>query len=159
MMLRPLVFLLALALPAWADPPPLFAKLEAISPATLRAEDSWSMSVTFKADGLVTAKRCKGYKTENPTCRIGQARAPTGSLEAVRFFARTRGLAEHSSEGSERSTDVEGTISATLKMDGQTVEVATKLFRPDAEPDPVKELIAMIGIMIPAELAPILGPS
>ena len=59
----------------------------------------WRAEIVIRADGAATLKRCTGYATEGPGCRIRRTRLPPEALAMIRAAAETSGLAEtHAAE-------------------------------------------------------------
>lgn len=153
MMLRPFALILAMTLPAWAEDAPL-ATLEARS-GTVAPPYAWSVLITIAADGLVTAKRCKGYDTDGIACRTGTAKATPEALEAIRAAAKSSGLAAHPAKPVDPPMVGGGSISGTVLLDGQSIELIAQPVPDDAER--VTTLIDVIGAAVPRDLDPILS--
>jgi hypothetical protein len=93
-MLRPLSLLLALAFPAQADElAPVLADYWTNS-GSLPPQYAWQTSVLIREDGQLELKHCRGYKTEGPACKLGQAKVSEAALDAIRTAARESGLIE-----------------------------------------------------------------
>ncbi len=152
-MLRPLAVVLALVLPAQAEDA-LLATLDARS-GTVAPPYAWSVSISIAADGLVTAKRCKGYETEGPACKSATAPTTPEMLEAIRIAAKASGLAANPAKPLDPPMVGGGTISGTVILDGKAIEMIAQPVPEDAER--VNTLIDIVGAAVPRELDPILG--
>ncbi len=152
-MVKPLAILLAFALPAHAEDI-LLATLDARS-GTVAPPYAWSVSIRIAADGLVTVKRCKGYETEGPACTTGTATTKPEMLEAIRSAARASGLASRPAKPLDPPMVGGGTISGTVILYGNAIEMIAQPVPEDAER--VNTLIDIVGAAVPRELDPILG--
>lgn len=93
-MLKPLAFLIVLALPVQADEPaPVLADYWTNS-GSLPPEYAWETSVLIREDGQLELKHCRGYETEGPACKQRKAKVPATALEAIRTAATDSGLLE-----------------------------------------------------------------
>lgn len=153
MMLKPLVLLLALALPVQADDAVL-ATLYADS-GSLPPQHAWSVSITIAPDGLVTVKRCKGYETDGPACKTGSATTTPEALDAIHSAAKASGLATHPAKPLDPPMVGGGSISGTVLLDGQTIEMIAQPVPEDAER--VNTLIDIVGSAVPRELDAVLS--
>ena len=152
-MLKPLTLFLALTLPAQAEDA-ILATLHATS-GSLPPPHAWSISVTIGTNGLVTAKRCKGYETDGPACVSGTATTTPAALDAIRSAARTSGLAKHPAAMANPPMVGGGVLSGTVTLDGQRIELVAQPAPGDAER--VNTVIEVVGAAIPRELDRILS--
>jgi hypothetical protein len=56
---------------------------------------AWNLHVTFRDDGSVAVRRCKGYETEGPGCRLGKGKVSIEVLNSIRDAADAAGLARN----------------------------------------------------------------
>ena len=152
-MLKPLAFLLLAAGPVLANDG-ILATLDATS-GSLPPPHAWSVSITIATDGLVTAKRCKGYETDGPACKTATATTTPEKLEAIRGAVEASGLATRPAKPLDPPMVGGGSLSGTVTLDGQTIEMIAQPVPEDAER--VNTLIDVVGAAVPHELDAILG--
>lgn len=152
-MFRSLTLALLLVTSAQADEATL-ATLTANS-GSLPPPHAWSVWITIATDGTVTAKRCKGYETEGPACKTATATTSAEKLEAIRTAAQASGLATHPAKPLDPPMVGGGTISGTVLLDGQTIEMIPQPAPEDAER--VNTLVDVVGAAVPRELDAVLS--
>lgn len=80
---------------------PLAAQAQALvaeywaNSGSLPPEFAWDVSVTFRDDGSVTLRHCKGYATEGPGCTLRSGKVSVDVLNTIRDAADAAGLAKN----------------------------------------------------------------
>lgn len=64
------------------------------SSGSVEPKYAWSVDVTFRDDGSVAVRRCKGYETEGPACKLGTGKVTVQVLNTIRDAADAAGLAK-----------------------------------------------------------------
>ncbi|MFN4203245.1 MAG: hypothetical protein ACK4GM_09335 [Tabrizicola sp.] len=146
-MLKPLVLLLALALPALADEPaPVLANYWTNS-GSLPPEYAWETSVLIGTDGQLELKHCRGYETEGPACKLRKAKVPETALEAIRIAAADSGLLEKPARKTDTPVVGGGLTWGRVYLPGGTVELPSQPAEADIQR--VGKVLAAVAAAIP----------
>ncbi|MFN3993836.1 MAG: hypothetical protein ACK4IU_13095 [Tabrizicola flagellatus] len=146
-MLKPLAFLIVLALPVQADEPaPVLADYWTNS-GSLPPEYAWETSVLIREDGQLELKHCRGYETEGPACKQRKAKVPATALEAIRTAATDSGLLEEPARETDAPVVGGGMTWGHVYLPGGTVELLSQPAEADVQR--VGKVLAAIAAAIP----------
>jgi hypothetical protein len=123
------------------------------SSGSLPPEFAWDVSVTFRDDGSVALRRCKGYATEGPGCTLRRARVSAEVLDTIRQAADDAGLPARPPQ---RAPDDEvpvggGAVGGAVWWQGEKIDLPAYPSRADAAR--VAAVLAAIRAAIPPRLA------
>jgi hypothetical protein len=123
--------------------------------ATVAPQYAWSLTVSIGVDGRTTVKRCTGYESEGPACRVQVGMAGPDSLEAIRAATAASGFLETpAGEASEISVGGE-TSGGTVYLEG--VKVVLPAFPAARDVPGVDAVLNAIVAAIPRQLKPLNG--
>jgi hypothetical protein len=154
-MLKPFALLLALALPAQAEPTPDLADFRTDS-GSLPPEYAWETSVLIRVDGQLELKHCTGYETEGPACKIRRAKVGEAALQAIRTAATESGLASKPARETDTPTVGGGLTSGRVNLGDVVIELPSQPAEADAAR--VEKVLAAIAAAIPARIGRFIDP-
>lgn len=119
---------------------------------SLPPEYAWDVNVTFRDDGSVAVRRCKGYATEGPGCKLGKGKVSVEVLNTIRDAADVAGLAKNPPQ---RAPDDEipiggGASGGAVWWQNEKIELPAYPAAKDAER--VRAVLAVIHDAIPGKL-------
>jgi hypothetical protein len=146
-MLKPLVLLLALALPAQSDElAPVLADYWTNS-GSLPPEYAWETSILIREDGQLELKHCKGYETEGPACKRRKAQVTAAALQAIRDAATESDLLESPARETDTPMVGGGLTWGRVNLAGGTVDLPSQ--PADADVERVRNVLQAIAAAIP----------
>lgn len=155
-MLKPLVLLLALALPAQADElAPILADYWTNS-GSLPPEYAWETSILIREDGQLELKHCRGYETEGPACKLRRAKVPEAALDAIRAAATESGLVKKPARDTDTPIVGGGLTWGRVNLAEGTVELPPQPAEADAKR--VGKVLAAIAAAIPPRFDRFMDP-
>lgn len=119
---------------------------------SLPPEYAWDLNVTFRDDGSVAVRRCTGYATEGPGCKLGKGKVSIEVLNTIRDAADAAGLAK---KPPRRAPDDEvpiggGAAGGAVWWQGEKIELPA--FPAEADQQRVSAVVTAIRSAVPAKL-------
>lgn len=84
---------------------------------------AWSVDVTLRTDGQVTLKRCKGYETEGPACRLLTGTAEPARLDAIAAAVAASGLDSRPAAEAQDIPVGGGSVRGRVMLAGAVIEL------------------------------------